>query len=63
MIFDVISRILMRRAVAGRVELVAGRLCIFSDMRNFSKIDFFDSLTVGLSSNFDIWFITCYFMV
>ena len=29
----------------------------FSDMRNFSKIDFFDSLTVELSSNFDIWFI------
>jgi len=35
----------------------------FSDMHSFSKIDFPDSLTVGLSSNFDIWFITCYFMV
>jgi len=35
----------------------------FSDMRSFSKIEFSDSLTVGLGSNFDIWFITCYFMV
>ena len=35
----------------------------FSDMCSFSKIDFPDSLTIWLSSNFDIWFITCYFMV
>jgi len=27
--FDVISRILMRRIVAGRVPWLAGRLCIF----------------------------------
>jgi len=28
--------------------------CVFFYMRSFSKIDFPDSLTVGLSSNFDI---------
>jgi len=43
--------------------LVARRLCLFSNMRSFSKIEFPDSLTVGLSSNLDIWFITCYFVV
>jgi len=48
--------------VAGRV---IGRWATvsFSDMRSFGKIDFPDLLTVGLCSNFDIWFITCYFMV
>jgi len=35
----------------------------FSNMHRFSKIDFPDSLTIGLSSNLDIWFITCYFVV
>jgi len=32
----------------------------FSDLRSCSKIYFPDSLTVGLSSNFDSWSKTCH---
>jgi len=55
-IFDVISRIQDESRTPWATMY-------FSDMRSFSKIDFPDSLTVGLSSNLDIWFITCYFVV
>jgi len=61
-IFDVISRIL--DASHGRWASAFSRWATvyFSNRRNFSEIDFPESLTVGLSSNFDIWFITCYFL-
>ena len=63
MIFDIISRIM--DASHSRWASAFGRWATvyFFDMCSFSKIDFSDSLTVGLSSNFDIWFITIYFMV
>ena len=56
-IFNVIFRTL---------EVSCGRwatMFFFSDMCSFNKIDFSNSLTVGLSSNLDIWFITFYFVV
>jgi len=76
MIFDVIFRILEASGCRLASALVAGRVpwsldkCLghwvtmsFSNVRSFSKIDFPNSFTVGLSLNLDIWFITCYFVV
>jgi len=63
LIFDVIFRILEASSGRWASAFIIRRLCLFSDMRSFSKIDFPDSLNVGLSSNLDIWFITCYFVV
>jgi len=62
-IFDVISHILDASHSRWASDFGRWVTMFFSDMRSFSKIDFPNSLTVGLSSNFDIWFITCYFMV
>jgi len=61
-IIDIISRILEASGGRWASDWSLGD-CVFSDMRSFSKIHFPDSLTVGLCSNFGIWFITCYFMV
>ena len=62
-ILDVIFRILEESGGRWASAFIFGRLCRFSNMRNFRKIYFPESLTVGLSSNLDIWFITCYFVV
>ena len=63
MIFDVISRILDASRSRWASDFGRWATVYFSDMHSFSKIDFLDLLTVGLSSNLDIWFITCYFVV
>jgi len=46
MIFDVSFRILEASGGRWARALVVGRLCLFSEMRSFSKIDFPNSLTV-----------------
>jgi len=62
-IFDVISLILNASRSRWASDFGRWATVYFSNMCNFSKINFPDSLTVGLSSNLDIWLITCYFVV
>jgi len=61
--FDVISRILDASRSCWASWLGRWAIVYFSNIRSFSKIDFPDSLTVGLSLNLDIWFTTCYCVV
>jgi len=62
-IFDIISRILDVSCSRWASDFGRWATVYFSDMHGFSKIDFPDLLTVRLSSNLDIWFTTCYFVV